>query len=98
MLGLQITPEAESDLVDIWVYTFTKWGADQADTYLDLLERGINQLIDHPELGVDYSHVLPGYRQLHQEHHLIFYRLEKSNIVIVRVLHESMDAPRRLMK
>ncbi|MEX1666636.1 type II toxin-antitoxin system RelE/ParE family toxin [Zhongshania arctica] len=96
MLGLEITPEAESDLVDIWVYTCNEWGVDQADKYLDQLERGINQLIDYPELGLDYSHVLPGYRQLHQEHHLVFYRLEKHYILIVRVLHENIDAPRRL--
>ena len=98
MLGLEVTPEAESDLVDIWVYTASEWSVDQADKYLDKLERGINQLLDHPELGTDCSHVLPGYRQLHQEHHLIFYRLENSYVLIVRVLHEDMDAPRRLLE
>ena len=94
MLRLEVTPEAESDLVDIWLYTCNEWGADQADKYLDQLERGIN----HPELGVDYSHVFPGYRQLHQEHHLVFYRLQDSSVLIVRVLHEDMDAPRRLVE
>lgn len=98
MPGLEITPEAENDLVDIWVYTCKEWGVDQADHYLDQLERGMNQLIEHPELGVDCSHVLPGYRRLQQERHLFFYKLENSKVLIVRVLHEDMDAPRRLVE
>ena len=93
-----VTPEAESDLADIWIYTCTEWGADQADKYLDQLERGINQLIDNPGLGVDCSYVLPGYRRLHQEHHLVFYLVEESCLLIVRVLHEDMDASRRLLE
>lgn len=98
MPDLEITPEAENDLVDIWVCTFKEWGADQADDHLDQLERGRNQLIEHPELGVDCSHVIPGYRRLQQEHHLFFYKLENSKLLIVRVFHEDMDVPRRLVE
>jgi toxin ParE1/3/4 len=43
---------AELDLVDIWEYSFEQWDADQADKYLDELDRGISLLADNPELGV----------------------------------------------
>lgn len=98
MFALTVTPKAESDLLGIWVYTCGEWGVDQADTYLDQLEQGMQQLINHPELGTDYSHILPGYRKLHIEHHLIFYQAVKSELLIVRVLHEDMDAPLRLLE
>ena len=98
MLQLSVTPKAESDLIGIWVYTSEEWGTDQADQYLDELEEGMKRLIDHPSLGADYAHVLPGYRRLQVEHHAVFYKLEKSEVLVVRVLHETMDAPARLLE
>jgi toxin ParE1/3/4 len=97
MLSLKITPSAESDLMDIWLYTSGTWGAGQADDYLDRLEAGMNQLTAHPLLGVDYSHILPGYRKLRIGHHDVFYRELATEILVVRVLHEDMDAPSRLV-
>ena len=94
---LSLTPKAESDLVEIWVYTCDEWGLDQADTYLDQLEEGMKQLIHHPSLGADYAHVLPGYRRLQVEHHAVFYKVLETELLVVRVLHEGMDAPARLL-
>ncbi|WP_228703045.1 type II toxin-antitoxin system RelE/ParE family toxin [Marinobacter gelidimuriae] len=48
-------------------------------------------------LGANYAHVLPGYRRLQVEHHAVFYRVLESEMLIVRVLHEDMDAPERLL-
>ncbi len=97
MLKLNITPKAEADLIGIWVYTCEEWGVDQADIYLDQLEAGMKQLIDHPPLGANYAHVLPEYRRLQVEHHAVFYQVRSSDVLIVRVLHEDMDAPVRLL-
>lgn len=97
MLQLRVTPKAESDLIGIWVYTCDEWGVDQADKYLDELEDGMKQLIRHPSLGADYSHVFPGYRRLQIGHHAVFYKVLESELLMVRVLHEDMDAPARLL-
>ena len=97
MFNLSVTPKAESDLIGIWVYTCEEWGVDQADKYLDQLEAGMQQLINHPSLGANYAHVLPGYRRLQVEHHAVFYRVLESEMLIVRVLHEDMDAPKRFL-
>ena len=96
-LKLSITPKAESDLARTWLYTCEEWGPDQADKYLDQLEAGMKQLIGHSLLGVDYAHVLAGYRRLQVEHHGVFYQLLESELLVVRVLHEDMDAPQRLV-
>jgi toxin ParE1/3/4 len=97
VLELQITPKAEADLVEIWAYTCEQWGIDQADKYLDQLAAGMQQLVNYPSLGTNYAHVLPGYRRLQVEHHAVFYRNLGSEILIVRVLHQEMDAPERLL-
>ncbi len=98
MLRLTVTPKAESDLTGIWIYTCEEWGVDQADIYLDQLEAGMNQLINHPSLGANYAHVLPGYRRLQIEHHAVYYQVLESEVLVVRVLHEEMDAPQRLLE
>ena len=97
MLKLSVTPKAESDLIGIWMYTCEEWGADQADTYLDRLAAGMEQLINYPSLGTDYTHVLTGYRRLQVEHHTVFYQVLEPEVLVVRVLHEDMDAPERLL-
>ena len=96
MLRLCLTPKAEADLISIWLYTAGKWGADQADSYIDQLEAGMQQLLAHPRIGADYAHALSNYRRYPIGHHAIFYQFHDSEIRIVRVLHEEMDAPRRL--
>lgn len=72
-------------------------GVGQADKYLDQLETGKKQLTNHPFRGTNYAHVLPGYRKLQVEHHAVFYQVLEPEVLIVRVLHEDMDAPERLL-
>lgn len=96
MLVPTLTPKAESDLAGIWLYTCEIWDAKQADKYLDQLEAGMNQLGVYPLMGVDYNHIRPGYRRFRIAHHDVFYQVLESELMVVRVLHESMDAPRRL--
>jgi toxin ParE1/3/4 len=55
-------------------------------------------LTNHPSLGADYTHVFSGYRRLQIEHHGVFYQVFKSAVLVVRVLHNSVDAPRRLLE
>lgn len=97
MLKLSVTPKAESDLTGIWLYTCEEWGVDQADKYLDQLEAGMQQLLNHPSLGTNYTHVLPGYRRLQVEHHAVLYKVIEPEVLVIRVLHEDMDAPQRLL-
>ncbi|WP_333606567.1 type II toxin-antitoxin system RelE/ParE family toxin [Arsukibacterium sp.] len=97
MLKLSVTPKAVSDLVQIWLYTCEEWGTAQADKYVDSLEVGMKQLLNHPLLGANYAHVLAGYRRLQVEHHAVFYQVLDAEVLIIRVLHEDMDAPQRLL-
>jgi len=42
---------AESDLIELWLYSYGQWGEAQADTYFDELDAAINRLSENPELG-----------------------------------------------
>lgn len=55
---------AESDLIDIWLYSFEPWGPDQADRYLDELDKGIRALARSPESGTKRDYIRKGYRVL----------------------------------
>ena len=87
---ITMRPLAKEDLKDIWLYTYSEWGEKQADKYLIELGSGIEGLIDNPELGMVCDYVTQ-YRQYLKNHHIIFYRIEGDEIIIVRVLHERMD-------
>jgi toxin ParE1/3/4 len=79
---------AESDLIEIWRYSYLKWGEAQADHYLDMLETGISRLATQPCLGTDCSEIRKSYRCLTIQQHLVFYTTAKDHIRIIRVLHK----------
>lgn len=87
---------AESDLMDIWQYTFERWDAAQADEYLDDLDDGIQQLAENPEMGVKRDYVREGYRVLFVNSHAVYYTVTSSTIHVIRVLHGQMDPGRHL--
>ena len=91
MPEILIRPRAREDLKAIWRYTLRQWGERQADLYLQQLDHGIRSLADFPELGVPCDQIRAGYRKLHVNRHLVFYRRDDSRVEIVRVLHQAMN-------
>jgi toxin ParE1/3/4 len=87
---------AELDLIGIWEYSFGQWDAEQADKYLDELDKGIGYLANNPELGTRRDEVREGYRVLFVNSHAVYYTVGSASIFIVRVLHEQMDSGRHL--
>lgn len=87
---------AQTDLINIWVYSFETWGDVQADHYLDALALGIDSLAEAPERGVRRDTLREGYWSKRIEHHIIFYTFTDEEIRIRRVLHEVMDVGRHL--
>ena len=96
MADFRLTPEAERDLELIWSYTAKQWSAKQADSYIDALTSAFAVLSKSPKSAPSCSHIRPGYRRWGVERHMIYFRESDSGIVIVRVLHDRMDAPSRL--
>lgn len=91
-----LTPAAERDLEDIWTYTVQHWGLEQANHYIDHLIAAIDSLSQSPKAAPTCDHIRIGYRRRSVERHMVYFRITTDGIVVVRVLHESMDAKKRL--
>lgn len=90
--GYRLTPAADQAIVEIWRYTSETWGVSHANKYLDQIEQCLQSLFENPELGKPRDEIRKGYRSLHCEHHLVFYRENPNKqIEVVRLLHERMD-------
>lgn len=88
--------QALKDLEEIWLYTFRNWSRGQADRYYDLIIKEVEFLASKPDSGIPLNHLRPGYKSSKVKSHIIFYLFNKSEIEIIRILHESMDIPNRL--
>jgi toxin ParE1/3/4 len=88
---IRLSEAARTDLTDIWVETDRKWGPDQADRYLDDIDRALRGLIENPMMGTDCSDLLQGTRRLITGRHLAFFEVHVNAIFVLRVLHQSMD-------
>lgn len=86
---------AGRDLDDIFDYTLTTWGIEQAEAYVASFDDAFARLRDHPEIGMTLEFA-PRFRRLRHRHHLILYELLPGRLRVVRILHERMDVTRTL--
>ena len=88
---------AKADLKEIGHYTLSRWGREQRDRYLKMLDVSFQQLAANPLKGKDCSEIRVGYRKFIIGSHVIFYRQTLTDMIeIVRVLHGHMDIETRL--
>ena len=88
MRRYRFTKPAQEDLESIIDYTHGRWGVDQANNYLDGLEKLAQTLADTPKLGRLYRDPLRLFS--YEKHHLYFVE-DLEGITIVRVLHAKMN-------
>lgn len=84
------TEEAENDLFEIGVYTWTEWGEDQFVTYTALLRETCEDIIPRKHRFARPVPSRPGLFRWRCERHVIYFRKLKDGIEIVRVLHDRM--------
>jgi len=88
-------PLAESDLEEIWRYTFKTWSMEQADRYHAGIVSAFEEIADGWRVGLP-STVRQGYMKSRVGSHFIYYRIEDASVVVVRILHTKMDVERHL--
>ncbi len=96
MSGYVLSPLAEADLDEIWDYSADRWGNDQANGYLALIRGVIERVAKRPSWGRSCDEIRRGYFRIAAGSHVVFYNRRAHEIVIVRVLHQSMDFARHL--
>ncbi len=92
-MNYKISKLAESDLENIWLYTFEEWSLEQADYYYDLIMDEIEYIAENPKTGEDFNEVRKGYFRSRVKSHFIFYKinLKEEKVEIIRILHQQMD-------
>lgn len=87
---------AVADLEEIAEYTIDRFGIEQARRYRDGLKTCFVQLANNLTIGRKAEQLKPGLRRFEHQSHVVFYISERESILIVRVLHTSMDVARHL--
>lgn len=93
----QISEQATRDLEDIFDYTENEFGLRQAVTYITSFDDVFFRLTDHPLMGKERIEIKKGLFSVLHESHVVFYRIKRQHIMIVRILHGSRDLPHQFV-
>ncbi|MBN0986447.1 type II toxin-antitoxin system RelE/ParE family toxin [Amphritea pacifica] len=85
------TDKAEKDLEGILSFTLEHWGKRKVVEYLDGIESAALNLCNHPDMGIDRSDLIVGVRSIPYESHVIYYTQRNAHLIIIRIIHCSMD-------
>lgn len=95
MTQVLYSPLAEADLEDIWLFTAQRWSTEQAVAYTTDLINAVDQLARGDRTGRPVS-IAEGMQKYLSGRHVIFFRRSEDDLVVVRILHQSMDVERHL--
>ncbi len=90
MKELILSPEAEQDLVEIWIY-IAEDSPVNADRYVDKLYKRGQLLADNPKMGTERNELMEELRSFPVDHYVLYYRERNQAVEMIRVLHASRD-------
>jgi toxin ParE1/3/4 len=96
MAAFKLSKAAVNDLLAIGRYTLERWGEPQAVRYLSQLDACFHRIAKNPESGLPCDDLRPGYRRVLEGRHLLFYRVVRKRVQVIRILHERMLPLRHL--
>jgi toxin ParE1/3/4 len=91
----RLSPMAQSDLEEIWLYTFQQWSLEQADKYHCSIMAAIEGLASGSNVAQRTS-VREGYWKFRTGMHVIYFRCSDAYLDVSRILHGSMDVDMHL--
>lgn len=101
MASILITPAAENDLINIWLY-IARDNQEAADRVYQAAEKTFESLLAAPRIGTLYEARRPRLEGIRFfpvskfQNYVIYYQEHPQGIEIVRVLHARMDKKERL--
>ena len=90
MLAIVLTPRANADLGEIWMFIAADNPA-QADDFIDLIDAKFQNLSRQPGLGRRREELVAGLRSFPVGCYVIFYLQVQDCLQIVRILHGARD-------
>ncbi|MBA3439043.1 MAG: type II toxin-antitoxin system RelE/ParE family toxin [Pyrinomonadaceae bacterium] len=94
MLELIVSPEADDDLLDIWLRIATDRDTETADRVVDSLHQKFLVILTTPQMGRAREELAPYLRSIPEGNYMIFYRPIMNSVEIVRVVHGRRDIER----
>ena len=95
-MKLELTHAALDDLRSIRAYTLERWGPDQEQQYLDQIWKKFESILTDPSKFRFRRDLFPGCQIAAEGKHVILFRMHKSRLQVVRVLHGAMDFKRHI--
>ncbi len=90
MVILTKSPQAEQDLLDIWLY-IAEDNMDNADCFLDKINDTVQRLAEFKDIGTERSELAHKLFCFPLDRYVLYYRKMDAGIELVRVLHSSRD-------
>ena len=89
---IRLSHEAEQDLTEAADYLDQQTGNPSfGNRLLDELDHVMNLIAEHPWMGRERGELQPGLRGFPHGSFVIFWRVEKTIVEIVRILHQKRD-------
>ncbi len=98
MASIRVSKAALQDIREIARHTQRQWGVDQRRSYLSGLDKTFALLADNPAISPERAEFDPPVRIHRYQRHIIVYVAETGGILVIRVLHASMDIAARLAR
>ena len=86
----RLTPDAQSDLIEIRRYTLAQWGGRQSKKYLSELRQIMSLLSETPKIGKQQPKLGLGFSSFPCSSHVIYYHRHGKQLVVFAILHKSM--------
>ncbi|SRR6266849_1903452 len=91
-MAYRLAPQAEADLEDIAFYIFLDSGSlEIADRVIQSIAERFDLLDAYPRAGRARDDLRPGIRGFPVGDYVVLYRIERADVVIVRVVRGSRD-------
>lgn len=95
-MNYKLSKEDDNDLIDLYLHGFKNFGESQAEQYYFEIEDCIKLLSETPLTCRERTEFTPAVRIHHHGSHLIIYRIQTDHILVIRILHDSMDIQRHI--
>ena len=96
MTGFTLSQDAFQDIKAIYRYSLENFGQARADQYAADMEACLSLLADNPQMGRDFGQVRANLRRHEHQSHVIYYREDGDDILILRILGIAQDPARHL--
>lgn len=92
----KLTKNADSDLIELYIYGYQQFGEKQAEQYFSELEKCFQLLSETPLICRERIEFNPPVRIHNHGAHIIIYIIKTDHILVTRILSSNMDIQRHL--